>query len=122
MNNKIASFNQRVDYAERGMQIGENSRTFDACFELYDGAFVVAALMRRAKHNPQLDHMIRNMFRRFENFEDSHWAKISAKYAAIPTDRLHIAAKQERARAAQENAAFLAKQEGRAVPKQLDLI
>ena len=65
MSNKIVSFNQRVDYAERGMQIAEDSRTFDACFEVYDGVFVVTALMRRAKHNPQLDHMIRNKFRRF---------------------------------------------------------
>ena len=122
MSNKITNFNQRVDYAERGIQISEDSRTFDACFEMCDGAFVVTALMRRAKHNPQLDHMIRNMCHHFENFEDAPWVKTAAKYADIPTHRLHIAAKQERVRAKAEFDAYMARPEGCPIPKQLDLI
>jgi hypothetical protein len=66
--------------------------------------------------------MIKNMFRHFENFEDAPWVRTAAKYADIPTDRLHIAAKQERARAKEEFDAYMARQQGRAIPKQLNLI
>lgn len=44
------SFNDRVDYARRALLEGRNrdNRLFDHCFEMYDGALVVTALMRQA--------------------------------------------------------------------------
>lgn len=49
------AFEDRVNYAASVISKGrmpENSRTLDTCFEMFDGEFVAAALVRRAKKNP----------------------------------------------------------------------
>jgi hypothetical protein len=48
-------FTGRVNYAARVIANGrQTSRTFDSCFENYDGNAVAAALMRRAEKNERL--------------------------------------------------------------------
>ncbi|SMC08090.1 hypothetical protein SAMN00768000_3643 [Sulfobacillus thermosulfidooxidans DSM 9293] len=54
-----AQFRYRVAYAARCLMHGRtHTRTFDTCFEMGDGAEVVAALMHRAARNPRLLHAI----------------------------------------------------------------
>lgn len=49
------NFSGRVNYAATViLREGNNSRSFDTCFEMYDGAAVAAALWRRAQKNAKL--------------------------------------------------------------------
>lgn len=49
------NFAGRVNYAATViMRKGASSRSFDTCFEMYDGAAVAAALVRRAERNARL--------------------------------------------------------------------
>ena len=46
------AFHERVNHAYRCILSGStDSRRFDTCFEMYDGAAVAVALMRRAEKN-----------------------------------------------------------------------
>lgn len=49
---------RRVNYAHRALINNEHSREFDNCFEMYDGSYVVAALMRRAEKDEALKEAI----------------------------------------------------------------
>jgi hypothetical protein len=49
------NFSGRVNHAAAVIsRRGNATRTFDACFEMYDGSAVAAALVRRAAKNPRL--------------------------------------------------------------------
>lgn len=48
------AYRNRVQYAHQALLRKEDSRKFDNCFEMHDGAFVVVALMRRAETDPEL--------------------------------------------------------------------
>lgn len=53
--NDPANFAGRVNYAAAVIANGRNqTRSFDNCFENYDGDAVTVALMRRAQKNPRL--------------------------------------------------------------------
>ena len=57
--NDPAQFRYRVTYAARCLIHGRtHTRPFDTCFEMGDGAEVVAALMHQATSNPRLHHAI----------------------------------------------------------------
>ncbi len=48
-------FTRRVNQALSLIQTGQTStRTFDACFEMYDGELVAVAVYRRAQRDPAL--------------------------------------------------------------------
>jgi hypothetical protein len=53
------TFSERVNYAARWIASGRpTTRSFDACFECYDGEAVVLALCRRAEKNEKLRHAL----------------------------------------------------------------
>lgn len=59
--NDLENFAGRVDYAASVISKGRStSRTFDNCFENYDGDAVAAALVRRSQKNEKLKA---NLFR-----------------------------------------------------------
>ncbi|MGN8119959.1 hypothetical protein [Labrys sp. 22185] len=74
------SFNQRVLYAARALVRHEDSRAHDNCFEMGDGALVVAALMRRARQEPELDRAIRHAFR---SAGIGEWEETASRYAHV---------------------------------------
>jgi hypothetical protein len=94
----VKSYPARCRYAAQGILRGEDSRAMDDCFENYDGAYVVAYLMRRADKEPDLKAAIRHMFSNFDTWEAIPWIKTAADLASIPDDRLGKAAAQERER------------------------
>ncbi|MTJ93896.1 MAG: hypothetical protein F8N36_13715 [Desulfovibrio sp.] len=79
------AYSQRVNYAAQCFLRGTDSRHFDTCFEMYDGAAVVTALVRRAEKNPRLHSAIAAQWR--EGFPQS-WKDTAAQFAAVPTRRL----------------------------------
>lgn len=79
-------FIRRVNYVERCfLNHTTNSRAFDDCFEQYDGAAVVTALVRRAQTDPTLYAAIAKDWR--EGFPTS-WIETEAQYASWPTEDL----------------------------------
>lgn len=87
------NFKGRVDLAAAYISGNrKTSRTFDTCFEMYDGRVVAAALYRRALKNPKL---AQNMPR----YLDMSLVENSAQaFAHVKTKELPQAAKQERER------------------------
>ena len=58
-------FEERVNYAASVISTGVvpmNGRHFDTCFEMFDGDYVAAALVRRALKNPNTK-LAANIFR-----------------------------------------------------------
>ncbi|SDR45257.1 hypothetical protein [Pseudovibrio sp. Tun.PSC04-5.I4] len=93
-NPQNTTFKQRVNYAREAFFLGEDSRAFDNCFETYDGAFVVAALMRLCKTDLKLKQAIeRHMSRAGLN----EWQQTTASLSHIPTHRLSQKAAEHRA-------------------------
>lgn len=74
------SFNQRVLHAARALMRAEDSRARDDCFEMGDGALVVAAPMRRARQEPELDRAIRDTFR---SAGIGEWEETASRYAHV---------------------------------------
>ncbi|WP_306150689.1 hypothetical protein [Roseovarius sp. MMSF_3281] len=103
--NTTASFPARVRYAIQGILRAEDSRAFDNCFEMYDGAYVVAAIMREAEGNEALRVMIHHMFRNYEQYEDVPWHKTAADLAHVSD--LGKAAAAERKRRREEFAEWM---------------
>lgn len=107
MNNNTASYPGRVRYAIAGIMRAEDSRAFDTCFEMNDGAYVVAAIMREAEKNPALRAMIGYMFRNIPCYEDIPWQKTAAKLASIPDEDLGKEAAKERQKQREAFAAYM---------------
>ena len=62
---KASAFEDRVNYAASVISAGKvftNGRHFDTCFEMNDGDFVAAALIRRTVKNPNTK-LAQNIFR-----------------------------------------------------------
>jgi hypothetical protein len=95
-------FTARVNYAAKCFMRGTNSRTLDACFEMYDGEFVATALTRRAWRNPKLHAVIAA---KWSGQFPSQWTDIAERLAHIPTRQLAEAARLERAKQMAANAA-----------------
>ncbi|QUS59167.1 hypothetical protein [Pseudovibrio brasiliensis] len=85
MTYRLPSFNERVDYAHQALLRGEDSRKFDNCFEMWDGAFVVAALMRRSLSDPELRQAIK---KDLSSVGLAQWQQTTASLAHIPTHKL----------------------------------
>ncbi|SDQ36190.1 hypothetical protein [Pseudovibrio sp. Tun.PSC04-5.I4] len=85
MTYRLPSFNQRVRYARLAFLRNEDSRAFDNCFEMYDGAFVVAALMRLSETDSELKQA---MQKDFSKFGLAQWQQTTASLAHIPTEKL----------------------------------
>jgi hypothetical protein len=94
----VTGFPARVDLAGRCIIIGQGigSRAYDNCFEMGDGAFVVAALDRMAASDPALRAGIAREWRSPE--AQAGWARTVASLAHIPTARLGRAATEHRHR------------------------
>lgn len=106
--NTTTSFPARVRYAIQGILRAEDSRAFDDCFEMHDGAYVVAAIMREAETDPALRRMIHHMFRNFDRYEDVPWHKTAAELAHVSD--LGKAATAERKRRREEFDQFMREQ------------
>lgn len=94
MNTRMARFRRRVETAHSMYLTGQTEgRAFDNCFENYDGAIVVTALMRRASNDERLYRAIR---RDFSGMSDSEWTwpRTANKYAHVKTHRLPSLAAQ----------------------------
>ena len=53
------TFSERVNYAARWIVSGRpTTRSFDSCFECFDGEAIVLALCRRAQKNEKLRHAL----------------------------------------------------------------
>ncbi|KZK92515.1 MULTISPECIES: hypothetical protein [unclassified Pseudovibrio] len=85
INPQNTTFKQRVNYAREGFCLGEDSRAFDNCFEMYDGAFVVAALMRLSETDHELKQAIE---RHMSKAGLAEWQQTTASLAHIPTHKL----------------------------------
>ena len=62
---KPEAFEDRVNYAASVISTGRipsNARHFDTCFEMYDGSYVAAALVRRTLLHPNTQ-LARHIFR-----------------------------------------------------------
>lgn len=82
----LTSFNARVAYAAACFQNGEtNSRTFDSCFECFDGDAVVVALVRQFDHVPGLKTGVSSWAG--GNVPNS-WTALAEKYRDLPDDQL----------------------------------
>lgn len=93
MKSRMAAFLNRVNYAEKAFLNREDSRQLDNCFEMYDGEFVVVALMRRAEKNPALMTALRAEFSQVSPSEWS-WQRTADKHRRIPDHKLPEAAAQ----------------------------
>ena len=94
------SFTERVAYARLAILRNEDSRAHDNCFEMYDGALVVTALMRQAETDP---HLLAAIKRQFSIAGIGLWETTAAEHAHIPTHKLPDAARIVRRK---ERAAF----------------
>lgn len=103
MKSRMAAYRKRVDYAHTAFLRGEDSRDFDNCFEMYDGEFVVVALMRRAQKDPVLMAAIRADFSQ-TCVENWSWIKTQEKYKRIPDSKLAELAAQKQIEAEWFNA------------------
>jgi hypothetical protein len=53
---KMIDFTSRVGYAVACIKSGDtNHRKFDSCFEMYDGKYVVTAIVRKARADKNLE-------------------------------------------------------------------
>lgn len=86
------NFQARVDYAVlcaiRGTTQG---RSFDTCFEMWDGEFVLEAVRRRAERNPKLAAVM-------HVFSQPHLERVKAQFSAMSRKELKEAAATERKR------------------------
>jgi len=98
-------FLARVNYAERCFRDHRtNTRAMDTCFEMYDGAAVVVALVRRARLDRALYAAIASDWS--DRFP-AGWLDIETKYSHIPTERLSNLARELRATAKARGSAQL---------------
>lgn len=88
MKSRMAGFHRRVNYAHAAFLRKEDSREFDNCFEMHDGALVVTALMRRAEHDPDLKAAILRDFPCASGWEGLTWFKTAQNHAMIKTENL----------------------------------
>jgi hypothetical protein len=99
------AFLARVNFAEKCFRNHQtHTRAMDTCFEMYDGAAVVVALVRRAR----LDHALYVAIA--SDWSDrfpAEWLDLETKYSHIPTERLANLARQLRAAAHARDAAQL---------------
>lgn len=93
MKSRIAAFRKRVDYAEKAFLRSEDSRELDNCFEMYDGEFVVVALMRRAEKNTALMAALRAEFSQV-SVTNWSWIRTAEKHSRITDSKLAEAAAQ----------------------------
>ena len=103
-----SAFLARVNFAEKCFRSHQtNTRAMDTCFEMYDGAAVVVALVRRAR----LDHALYVAIASdWSGKFPTEWLELETKYSHIPTERLDNLARELRAtaKARELGAAFLA--------------
>ena len=83
------------------------TRTFDTCFEMYDGDLVAVALYRRVTRNPD-SALARNIWN-YLNRESV--TATAAKYAHVPTRQLPDVARTVRAKARADFERWLAQQD-----------
>lgn len=88
--------------------MGEDSRALDDCFEMHDGEYVVAALMRAAEADDPLKQAIRRMFSNFATWEEIPWIETAASLAHIPDVALELEAARARRRRQAEFAGYMA--------------
>ena len=103
LNMRKRAFQNRVLFAQQALITGDvDSRAFDACFEMYDGTFVVTALMRRAEADPAL---MAGILRYFGAADASTlaWTKTAAKFQNLRTLNLGNAAAVAQIEAEWEN-------------------
>ncbi len=105
-----SAFLARVNFAEKCFRSHQtNTRAMDTCFEMYDGAAVVVALVRRARLDGALYAAIASDWS--DRFP-AEWLDLETKYSHIPTERLVNLARELRAtcygESARRGAAFLA--------------
>lgn len=74
------AFSARVNYAAACFMRGTSSRSFDTCFEMWDGDAVVVALVRRASKNEKLYAAIA---RRWRDGFPAQWTETANQYAGI---------------------------------------
>ena len=91
-----ASFPARCKYAAWAICADNHDRKADTCFEMYDGAAVVAALMRAAQGGKAdyLLHCIKGQFATEHGFKK--WQETANKNAFWDDDQLPAFAKCER--------------------------
>lgn len=85
---KASAFEDRVNYAASVISKGVlvmNARHFDTCFEMGDGDYVAAALIRRTEKNPNTK-LAANLFRFIG--EDSA-RKAAEKFRSLTRKQLH---------------------------------
>lgn len=98
-------FKKRVNFAANYISAGrKTTRTFDSCFENYDGDAVATALVRRAQAKPN-GKLAKNLWRYIskETVEP-----VVAKYTHIPTKSLPYLAEGIALGKAMSFAAFMA--------------
>jgi hypothetical protein len=90
-------FNTRVNYAIACMKKKRTgTRSFDNCFEMWDGDYVVTAILRRALKNPEFEIVLRNYLRTIELRED--WEQTAKKFENLSNKELKIEADEHRAK------------------------
>ena len=79
------NFLRRVNYAVQAFLQGEDSREFDNCFEMYDGEFVVVALVRKGDKDPDLRAAILDRMNPtvFQSWEINPWQTKAQKYRRV---------------------------------------
>ena len=89
------AFLARVNFAEKCFRNHQtHTRAMDSCFEMYDGAAVVVALVRRARLDGALYAAIASDWS--DRFP-AEWLDLETKYSHIPTERLVNLARELRA-------------------------
>ncbi len=102
---KDNAFLARVNFAEKCFRDHlTHTRAMDTCFEMYDGAAVVVALVRRARLDSALYAAIASDWS--DRFP-AEWLDIETKYSHIPTERLANLARELRATAKARDSAQL---------------
>jgi hypothetical protein len=90
-------FNTRVNYAISCMKTKRTgTRSFDNCFEMWDGDFVVTAILRRALKNPKFEIVLKNYLRTIELWED--WEQTAKRFETLSNKELKIKADEHRAK------------------------
>jgi len=88
------NFTGRVNYAASCFMRGvRNSRSFDSCFEMYDGRIVVTALVRRCQKNEKLRNAIAAAH---GGTFPPEWCSVAENYQSCSTRKLAALAKHIR--------------------------
>lgn len=94
-------FPSRVNYAVQCFKVGSTGgRKFDSCFEMYDGKYVVTAIVRRARKDPKFESKLKS---HLNQVTWDKWQETADKFSHLSNKELKAEADKTRLAAIEES-------------------